>query len=1095
MAAELNEQISEDFGFKLAESKKVFDSPLDLQNSVLQSAPLHLLSVATSIGVFAASNGHSLHIGKLANLDDTIVSGVLENITKVEFSAGSSLLFVLANGNLHSYKTANFNDTFTFAQDPKYTNVATFALSPSDPATFAYIDSTNHTARLVAGEEKQLKLAKSLSWSIDGSLLAYCQENTLSVVDTTGTKVVAETVDLVTIAEIALVHNNQWLLMGYTEDDDDPQYILCSPASNGLSTHTVSLPPPFGDVDRAPTLYAASVTNWVPNSLFTFFAGALATELATIHSPAAGDSQLLSTASDSLRAELPMDDDSGDDSLPVGLAIDLSVVDKTVKEPCLGVDDATGVLPRVLCLNHFGYLVLWYVFDAKALKDGTLDLRRAQSVVSVKSTNEPSKSDSTKPLSGLGSSTSTSNPLAKPLSGFGSGFGSSTSSASGELPAFGSVGFGASKTPNASGFGSTGFGSSGFGSGGSSFGSSGFGSSGFGKSSFGSSGFGTSGFGTSGLSTSQSSGLSAFGKFAGGSSSSSFTAAAGKTDIFGSSLTQSPFGQKKEQASTRPSIFDGESQPEKPKSIFGASFLNDKKDPNTKAPFGASQSSIFAEKLEKLEKLEKPEKLEIQEKPEEKKDSTKPAFSFGSFGKELPSNTKPDDSTNESRGFLLAKQADQEAKSTFGDIFKKKDEGNEGKPDENAQLGKWPSVDKQKESPFGSLFGKDSKKESPFDVLKDNKQPSFSKLGGLGEALDTSTEENQKSTPKIAAPGFVKPEVSDIKEREDKEKKEREERERKQREEREKEEKEKKEKEEKEKAEKEKAEKEAKEKKEREKAEIEKEEILKEEREKEREASDKEKFKKQDWRDFHQQLEVFDGLSKTEQIPSTASLKEQAQARSKEILQSTDGMMKVLENNSKSILELLEALLVEETEDIRLGQLAQFREKVAEKDDGLNETVEKLRSYNGKMENVVGQCEEADALKMEVERILSLMGRFLATSTNSQIKKRPLDIHAEYLQLRLRQKFSQVKQTYEALLEKMIPFGLKKQLQNGMVDKLEEVVFELNTKVRGILDDIDTIDAEIKNLDEQKMIGPIENTIGPRRWVWRPDMEADEVVI
>lgn len=625
---ELEEFASEDLGFRLVTEKEgfhIFLDPIDFD--ALADWPLHLLAVGHTKNIYAASNTREIVIGSLRDLDgenpqEKLKRIELESTTHLSLSHDNETLFTVSGGDVHLAKTEEIvGGTANFEEITSSGKITAVEASPTSPAYF-YL-SKDKTLTLSSG--KTVSGVNAAAWQTNGTQIAAVTNTEFKLLAADGAELLTHGFsDAGTLSAVSSIDSGNWFVVGQ-EEGADAVNLVVSVANNAVGdVSSVLLTPPFGDAERAEALYAAAVTNWKLNTSYTFVTSALSTDISTVECGA--HRRLVTQINDTDRAELPMDDDSGDDTLPVGFALDLSSTRLVVKEPCQAVEEAVGVLPRLLCLSNLGHLLVWYVFDSAGLKTEDLSLTRAldsakagsDSIDSgkpekkepkaetspvepakieelndeeLKTEKEPESTDKVPSDSAkLGSPLASESKEDKPA--FGStGFGSS---------GFGSSGFGSSgKTSSA--FGLTGFGSSGFGLtaaastaaasdkpkdagepafGKSSFGQSSFGQSSFGQPSFGAATpFGSSGFGSKPAAETSSSKPSGFASF--GTTSASFSSSKAKDSPFGAvSAKESPFGSvaAKESpfGSTKPST----------DSPFGST------KPSTDSPFGLTKTSM-----------------------------------------------------------------------------------------------------------------------------------------------------------------------------------------------------------------------------------------------------------------------------------------------------------------------------------------------------------------------------------------------------------------------------------------------------------------------------------------------------------------------
>lgn len=640
--AEIPEEFTETYGFHLDSHKdgvKLFEKPVDFDNDRAAHSPLSLLAVGNLKKVYIASNISQVVVGHVETLEEDRKYFDIEQTTIVAISADNEHVYVVTEGTLKRAPTDELlqgKETFHELQK----NVKHFKTSPTVPdLSAALLDSG--VLSILKGDQivHSLDNVDCFAWDLDGTGVGTATGAEFAVYKPDGTNVSSYTSDE-KINDLVSLQSGQWLLQS-NPPDEDPIYKLLVHNAGSFNTLEVPLAPPFGEVQRVQQMYFSHLQNWINGTTLTLVSTSLATEIASFESKGE-QTKLMAHANDTDRAELPVDDKSGDDTLPVGMAVDVTGTSRVVKEPCLGVEEASGVLPRLFCLNHLGHLVVWDVFESNQILNDDLSLERAlpqlKSVevspaksesASLGAFSAPAKADpvtkgpfSAPPIAEL--KAEQSKPAAPPASPYKSTIGSTPSSG------FGQLGFGA----NLSG----GFGQSGFGQ-------SGFGQSGFGQSGFGQSGFGQSGFGQKSETQKSSDVKSGFGSYASKSTeskSSPFGSTSASNDIFDGSSNAKPFGSTTESKS----IFgDSNAKPfgstTESKSIFGAS--------SETKPFGSSSETKPFGSSSETKPFGPSEKKSIFGNPTDAKPFGLSSQNSSAFG--TPSSAQPFGSSSESKPF------------------------------------------------------------------------------------------------------------------------------------------------------------------------------------------------------------------------------------------------------------------------------------------------------------------------------------------------------------------------------------------------------------------------------------------------------------
>lgn len=1096
MADEVEEYTSEDVGFRLATGKDgiaLFDQPVGFSSS--PAALLQLLHTAKTS--YVVSNTAYIGVGNLRDLDtdgakEKLVTASLPNTTYVRLDASGQTVYAITDGVLHK---ASVEEVRAGTIGPAKLTLQTVGKvvavepSPTVPSSYFYIDSTG-LLRIENGAPHTVRGVKGAAWCVGGKEIAVVYDNSFVILASDGSAESSYSLEEGTqLAAVATIDQNNWYAAARGDDGDEYNHYLIQRNQNHFSMLVLLFAPPFGDAERAPAFYAANIIDWFPAASYGFFTSALSTEISVVE--CGEHTRIVTQLNDSDRAELPMDEESGDDTLPVGFAIDLSGTDVVVKAPCAAADEATGVLPRLMCLNNMGRLMLWHVFNAAGLKNDSLSLQRAAKVqgttsgsqaASVPTTAEPKKDE------------------AKPA------FGASTTS---DKPAFGanplaSLLFGKAPSANAAGgavFGSTSFG-------GSSFGLTGFGSSGFGQpkpaaapqatSSFGAK-YGSSGQGFGSLSSSTASPFGAISD----KSKSVFGDKPSKTESpFGKlSLSDSPFGNTSHSKTDSPfSNLSGKTDSPfgSTKSTFGEPSLEKAASPFGQLSLGKAASLFGQPSLEKtaslfgqpsLEKTASPfGRLSLEKTPtpfgQPSLDKAPTPFGQSSLDKAStpfgqPSLTKGPSLFGQSS---LAKSpspfgqsAEAKAPSPF-DVLKKDPATSNAKDSQSteslAKTEKATSLDNFSQSMSGSLFGtQPSKKDSPFASLGLNKQsgnaadqPSrestpfsgdhtmqlvgsdftLSPLATTENAASKSVSFGQTSFFSSQSKNFSKISSEESAEASDGPSDE---------------------------------------------AASDEPPLLSAESESELEEdespSNEEAFSELESfeTDFEEEdsdipdvpeitLGKFNGFSEAPKLPTG-----EVEREITSLVQSVYGQAKVLKQNAQQIDKLFDAqgqhrpLTQDDLYDSslwRLSNIDDLKKAALVPRVEVAEVLHTLEDDTTSMKEVMDLVTESEQLK---ERIELMMGQAARFNNMLQSNNRPLDVRDEVARRNLRKKLAHVESLKDEVLKKLVPFGVRMDLSNGTLEKLEQVVYEVVFKSRFYADEVARITSEISELTKVRSIG------------------------
>jgi len=410
----LEEVASEDLGFKLINSLDgipIFDQGIDLDSVANDS--LNLLVVGNVSKIFACSNGSSIVLDRLSALDTPEISPSkisLNNsgITQLALNADESKLLIVNNYKLQyidvpNYLSSGSEVVLSFPDFFEVGDITTVLPNPVLPESLLITTSSKQLHSII---NSQLSLVDSnvtcASWSLDGSSYYYTSSSSLDIQSSTkSVKITKEILDdeefqpgeyhSLYVQELA--PSTKWIV-AYESNESEldnheiKSYVISRDQNEQVSAEVTDLAPPYGSVPRVATYYTAPLVNWVPETTLHFITSSIATDLGTIILKDKSSASSIIQSEDTDRAQFPIDDDTGDDASPIGVAIDVSNVDTVVSQPCTGVEEAQG-LPRLLALLHTGRLVSWWVFDKRGLQNNSVNLSRSLEFYTKKSLRPP----------------------------------------------------------------------------------------------------------------------------------------------------------------------------------------------------------------------------------------------------------------------------------------------------------------------------------------------------------------------------------------------------------------------------------------------------------------------------------------------------------------------------------------------------------------------------------------------------------------------------------------------------------------------------------------------------------------------------------
>ncbi|GEQ70534.1 hypothetical protein JCM33374_g4212 [Metschnikowia sp. JCM 33374] len=1125
---EIEEHCSEDLGFRLSTSKSgisLFETPVNFDTPVVSENNLQLLHVGHKKNLYAASNTQLVGIGHLGDLDEdeTVIKEKLKtvslaDVTYVRFDSTNENLYVIAGGIPQIAAVATLMDggASPFSKLGSDSNVSVLEPSPVDAGTYFYLDSENALHIFHNGSETSVPGIAGASWAYSGSEIVTVAGDTVRFFSLTGIETSSYTIeDAGNLYAVSTVDHDNWYVVGAPEDEEgDDAHTLVTRTGGNFSSGELFMPPAFGELPRAPSVYSASVIDWAKGSTFVFVANALSPEVATIECGA--HTRLVVQSNDTDRAELPMDDDSGDDTLPVGFALDLSGTARTVKNPSPLIEEAVGILPRLLCLNNLGHLFTWHVFDVEGVRENKLDLNRA--IAQLPGVSSPSKAiesikktEAPPPPAAAATRSITSNDFAKSLvsdlpavelsgSGFGqssqsSGFGATSfgNTKPGATPMFGANDFKAGsqntseQKPAKPAFGSTGFG-------GSALGSSGFGAPSFGATSFGNSAnstlgagsgsgsgpsFGQASFGTqktekpfggvpSGTSDTQTSAYSGFG------SNSKFGALAQtgqNTSPFAglkSDDKASPFAGLKSDDKASP--FAGLKSDDKASPFAGLN-SDDKASPfaglnsdDKQSPFAGLKSDDKASPFAGLKSDDKASPfagLKSEDNPSPfaglKSQETPSPFGMGGFSQQK--SVFSADARNDSDSDVS--ETESESPEDVNDSEGGSDDDDDDDDDDDSdQLEKatFAKMNLTKTTNASLAFGQFNRTpaQDPSTLEKKSTLGGIygNPKGGQGISLNDSSNGFSKSTNLGPSQATTTSGTATPK--------------------------------------------------------LGGLSLNSDNSVKEQSKADEKSAqqpvkaevrppKKEEvsyvGKDIAEVVKKIEFLKLGGFSEKPASSDDEIAAKSTELVQFAQGELDVLALNTEKVRALMDAAGIHRKDlsgdDLSvsalwaLGDLDDLRKLTTQPREKLDEILMLVKHQDTKLSKLLRSVDEAEEKKEDVEKVVTQLALFKQSLESAKLSKRPLDVRAEMLRHRLRKKLAHVELLQEDIAHKLLPFGVRLDLGQSAVarvEKLEKVVHEVSMKARELSNYVAGLEQEVEqycgaaqidgSTDHQLMICP-----------------------
>lgn len=1099
---DIEEYTSEDVGFRLLSPRlglALFDDPVDFSAPEIAAVQLHLLHAGPAL--FVASNTKRIGVGALDDLTSEsesvkFASVPLEHTTCVRLNATSDSVFAVAAGVLYRAPVSAIQaGSADFTRVSSAADIKLFEPLPAHNESYALLDarSTLH----IHHNGKTAEVAEITAFAWHGADIVATTAAELKLVSLDGSVQTSYAVpDAGALFAVSAISINDFYVVGLDPEDEEYQiHTLVQRSGLEFTSINLFLPLSTGDAEIAPTPYCSSMLEWSEGTNYSIIAYSLSTEISLVETGT--NTRLILQLNDTDRAELPME--NYEDTFPVGLTVDLSGINTTVVTPTPAIEEAVGVLPRLLCLNNEGHLLWWHIFDVQGVNNNKVSLERAQkaqiafygvpesegaSIIAPKPEAVPlpthlgddsvddELSDESKDTK-AGSKT--------PAFGFSkSGFAKSLSpvKAPSSQSAF------SSKKPleeynkDTSSQGPTTFGSSSEKSG---FGSSGFGSSGFGSSRFGTSGFGSSGFGNpkpSGDVTNVSSALKEK-KFG---SSSSF----GSGSVFGNKLADSPLARLNTSngspfgtiGSSKSSPFG--SVPNSGGSPFGLASLSigpafGSTQSRTESPFDVLQPSNSS--LQKGD--EKPQNDVLDSKKLAEEPASGSAAKLSEMASGGPETLRQHTSTP-GQIDLDQKNFEQKGKKSLPESVGLLSESGSGLQDSlyqsrrDALDSSAKSEDSEEERIIAAKIGDDLAEPENVHSDADESNTSFAlnKLS-VTESFDQSdsdpvgsgnskeqhgvvTEKTQSEySPKLesslaeplSSPGQSQAESDDESWAS---------------------------------------------------VELDSDNLpLGEESGVDYRAQSEESFIKvprptspveqppvpfegidigELLKETH--LEKFDGFTESAGLPG-----DEFKRKMVELLQYAQGHLDILAGNVEKSEYLMEAFAVHRR-DLRqsdlsdaslwaMGDLDDLKQLACQPQLSKHDALAAYREEDERLTGLVSELNAFEKKREQLERIVTQIFQFLKSVELNKSSKRPLDVRAEVARQNLRKKLAHTEKLQEEVMRKLVPFGVKFDLASGSstkITRIQRVIHEIGIKTKEHRDALNRIEAELHSMEETKLL-------------------------
>ncbi|SCU94323.1 LAFA_0F21154g1_1 [Lachancea sp. 'fantastica'] len=393
---ELPTTISEDFGFKPLGQIELLPG----FNENVPFSKLHGLSVSNQKGLYAAAGGGKVVVGELQNLREQvlqetdekktlrfILEETAENVVYVGFNgtAETTVIWITRSGVFHRFDLAKkeiTQVTIKNAESDAMSQVAkvqrlsgpneSFLVLYNSGRLFAVTETGNATLAAENVCDFDVGRANWALFTLDGSLEVYEKGEITSKKAIELPNEIRDELNesLQPLSVLSLSQNQFVVVLGnaVNESDEDAEYdqkvyVVSKNENDEVSfRESFDIAPAFGSVLRKPTYYKCVLDDLMETIPQLYIVASATSPEITI----LDKDEVLQPNQDSDRAVLPMNQETDNDTNPIGLAVDLTSSEQ-IPEPCQGVEFATK-LPLVLVLNNEGRLSIFALFHSSGIK-------------------------------------------------------------------------------------------------------------------------------------------------------------------------------------------------------------------------------------------------------------------------------------------------------------------------------------------------------------------------------------------------------------------------------------------------------------------------------------------------------------------------------------------------------------------------------------------------------------------------------------------------------------------------------------------------------------------------------------------------------
>ncbi|KAK6459832.1 hypothetical protein DFJ63DRAFT_54033 [Scheffersomyces coipomensis] len=171
-----------------------------------------------------------------------------------------------------------------------------------------------------------------------------------------------------------------------------------------------------------------------------------------------------------------------------------------------------------------------------------------------------------------------------------------------------------------------------------------------------------------------------------------------------------------------------------------------------------------------------------------------------------------------------------------------------------------------------------------------------------------------------------------------------------------------------------------------------------------------------------------------------------------EIFNETSGNVNILERNVKSLIEMIDSQS-NEIQDPKLDSPDQWtlqsvgilQSEISEEIDSSKSHLKTLKDQEQELKSITDRLHKTHQLRIQLDKHFSQLSSFKNDAKSSILKKRPLSLKDEVLQIRLREKVTKFRELENQIVSKLMPLKAKIRLDDTVMKNLETTIFQIHS--------------------------------------------------